>query len=125
LDSQNYIVGWCAITTLGKFDYRKGGHLILWKLKLVIQFPPAWTFLIPSAYLKHGNTDIGPNETRYSFTQYTAGGLFRFVEDGFKLRSCMTQSELEDVEKRQREISRQNLNMYSTLEELKEMYAGS
>ncbi|THU75674.1 hypothetical protein K435DRAFT_880363, partial [Dendrothele bispora CBS 962.96] len=81
LDYLNYIAGWCGITNFGRFDYRKGGHFVLWDLKLVLEFPPGWTILIPSAYLRHSNTAIGPNETRYSFTQYTVGAIFRYVED--------------------------------------------
>ena len=46
---------------------------------------PGSTILIPSALITHYNIDILEGETRYSVTQYTAGGLFRFVEHGFKL----------------------------------------
>ncbi|KAK0225736.1 hypothetical protein IW262DRAFT_1446677 [Armillaria fumosa] len=84
-DSGNLPFSWCAITALGQFNPKKGGHLILWDLKLVIEFPPGSTILIPSAVLQHSNTTIGHGETRYSFMQYTAGGLFRWVDDGFQL----------------------------------------
>jgi hypothetical protein len=40
--------------------------------------------LIPSAILRHSNVGIGPNERRYSFTQYSAAGLFRWVSNGFR-----------------------------------------
>ncbi|KAJ7678299.1 hypothetical protein DFH06DRAFT_1317081 [Mycena polygramma] len=36
LDFANLAWGWCAITALGDFDPDKGGHLILWDLKLII-----------------------------------------------------------------------------------------
>jgi hypothetical protein len=75
------------VTALGAFDYKKGGHLILWDCHLVIEFPPGCTILLPSAILMHSNTSILPKETRYSFTQYTAGGLFRWVENGFQKSS--------------------------------------
>ncbi|KAJ7861332.1 hypothetical protein B0H13DRAFT_2568122 [Mycena leptocephala] len=71
-DFANLAFGWCAITALGNFDYTKGGHLILWDCKLILEFPPGTTVLIPSAALFHSNIPIG--ERRYSFTQYTAGG---------------------------------------------------
>ena len=83
-DPGNLPFGWCAITALGNFDSKRGGHLILWDLYLVIEFPPGATILIPSASLRHGNTAIQAGETRYSFTQYTAGGVFRWVEQGFQ-----------------------------------------
>lgn len=83
-DSSNLLFGWCTITALGKFDPRLGGHIVLWDLKLVINFPPGSTILIPSTILRHSNTTIRHNERRYSFTQYTAGGLFRWVDYGYQ-----------------------------------------
>ncbi|KAK7451767.1 hypothetical protein VKT23_012446 [Stygiomarasmius scandens] len=118
LDFQNYVHGWCSITALGSFDYQQGGHLVLWDLGLIIQFPPGSTILIPSAYLWHSNTRIAPAESRYSFTQYTAGGLFRYAEDGGRVRKHMSPSELMDVKKQYRKLARQGLSMYSTLDEL-------
>ncbi|KAJ7181980.1 hypothetical protein C8R46DRAFT_1027784 [Mycena filopes] len=53
-------------------------------VKLVVEFPPASTCAIPSAVVEHGNTPLAPNETRYAMTQYAAGGLFRYMEYGFK-----------------------------------------
>lgn len=38
----------CAITTLSDYDPKAGGHLVLWDLKLVIEFPPGSTILILS-----------------------------------------------------------------------------
>jgi hypothetical protein len=83
-DPANVPYGWCAITALGPFDPTRGGHLVLWDLKLVIEFPPGSTILIPSATLRHSNVAIQPGEKRFSFTQYTAGGLLRWVEHGFQ-----------------------------------------
>ncbi len=74
MDSRNLPFSWCAITMLGRFNPQKGGHFVLWDLKLVIEFPLGSTILIPSAVLCHSNTAISRKETRYSFTQYTAGG---------------------------------------------------
>ncbi|KAF7288267.1 hypothetical protein HMN09_01411400 [Mycena chlorophos] len=84
LDLLNLAWGWCFITA-GDFDPKKGGHLILWDLKLFIRFPAGATIAIPSALLRHSNTSIQQDETRYSFTQFAAGGLFRFVENRFQL----------------------------------------
>ncbi|KAJ7170395.1 hypothetical protein C8R43DRAFT_876069 [Mycena crocata] len=84
LDFANLAWGWCAITALGKFDPDIGGHLILWDLRLVIRFPPGSTILLPSALIRHSNVAIRPHERRCSFTQYTAGGLFRWISNGFK-----------------------------------------
>jgi len=83
VDFANLSFGMCAVTALGDFDPKKGGHLVLWDCGLVIEFPPGSTILIPSAAMAHSNTTISVDERRYSFTQYTAGGLFRWVENGF------------------------------------------
>ncbi|EIW53632.1 uncharacterized protein TRAVEDRAFT_40200 [Trametes versicolor FP-101664 SS1] len=83
-DHLNLPSGWCSITALGDYDPTAGGHLILWDLRMVIEFPPGSTILIPSAILQHSNTAISDNEYRYSFTQYTPGGLFRWVACGFR-----------------------------------------
>ncbi|KAJ6459298.1 hypothetical protein C8R45DRAFT_1221437 [Mycena sanguinolenta] len=83
LDFGNLAWGWCAITALGSFDADRGGHLILWDLKMVIRFPAGATILIPSAILRHSNVPVQRHEMRSSFVQYTAGGLFRWVRNGF------------------------------------------
>ncbi|KAF7305855.1 hypothetical protein HMN09_00739500 [Mycena chlorophos] len=93
LDLLNLAWGWCFITALGKFDPNRGGHLILWDLKRFIRFPPGATIAIPSALLRHSNVSIQQDETRYSFTQFAAGGLFQFVENGFRLNDSAVQIE--------------------------------
>ncbi|KAF8163967.1 hypothetical protein BJ912DRAFT_864508, partial [Pholiota molesta] len=72
-DFANLPFGWCAITALGDFDPSQGGHLVLWSLKLIVEFPPGSTILVPSAAIPHSNIPIGRRETRYSFTQFSAG----------------------------------------------------
>ncbi|KAI0039505.1 hypothetical protein FA95DRAFT_1504082, partial [Auriscalpium vulgare] len=83
-DFKNIPYGWCAVTALGDFDHTKGGHLIIWELKLVIEFPAGSTILLPSAILTHSNTPIQEGETRQSFTQYCAGDLVRWQAYGYR-----------------------------------------
>jgi hypothetical protein len=119
----NLPFGWCAVTSLGKFDHTKGGHLVLPDLKLVIEFPSGATILLPSATLCHANVPVQSHETRASFAQFCAGGLFRFVETGF-----MTEKVLRKKDKK--EYSRisglkkmrwkQGLALLSTLSDLQE-----
>lgn len=85
-DHMNYAPGWCSIMALGDYDYTKGGHIVLWDLKIVIPFPPGAVIFIPSAILRHSNTTVSPGEKRMSFTQFSAGSLFRWVDCG-----CQTQ----------------------------------
>ena len=72
-DHGNAAYFWCPITALGNNDPTKGGHLILFDLQLIIEFPPGSTILIPSGILCHGNTPIQDHKTCMSFTQYSAG----------------------------------------------------
>ncbi|KAF6755712.1 hypothetical protein DFP72DRAFT_1067515 [Ephemerocybe angulata] len=83
-DHANLPYGLCGITALGDFDADKGGHLVLWELKLIIRFPPGSTILIPSSIVTHSNIAVSQSEDRFSFTQYAAGDLFRWVENGFQ-----------------------------------------
>jgi len=83
-DFGNLAFGLCAITALGNFDPTKGGHLILWELGLVIEFPPGSTILLASAIISHSNVLIGKEERRYLVAQYSASALFRWVDNGFQ-----------------------------------------
>ncbi|TFK87317.1 hypothetical protein K466DRAFT_491087 [Polyporus arcularius HHB13444] len=82
-DHLNIPTGWCAVVALGDFNADEGGHLILWDLNLMIRFPRGAAIFLPSALLTHSNTIVPEGQRRYSFTQYTAGGLARWVECGF------------------------------------------
>ncbi|KAJ7126502.1 hypothetical protein C8R43DRAFT_958011 [Mycena crocata] len=86
-DLLNLPFGWCAVLALGRFDPRKGGHLVLWDLKLVIEFPAGATILFPSATISHSNIPVQDGDERASFTQYTSGGLMRYVDNGFRTES--------------------------------------
>ncbi|KAJ8474221.1 hypothetical protein ONZ45_g16025 [Pleurotus djamor] len=99
-DVCNLAWGWCAVTALGNYDYRKGGHLVLWDFELVIEFPPGYTILIPSASVYHSNTPIAPHESRYSVTQYTGGEVFRWVKNGFQMEKDVPPSTPEEKLKR-------------------------
>ncbi|KAJ7023219.1 hypothetical protein C8F04DRAFT_970386, partial [Mycena alexandri] len=83
-DFLNLVHGLCPVTSAGKFDHKLGGHIYLGQLRLVIEFPSGATAIIPSGCVDHGNTPIQANETRFSITQFAAGGLFRWVEYGFQ-----------------------------------------
>ncbi|KIY47958.1 hypothetical protein FISHEDRAFT_16875, partial [Fistulina hepatica ATCC 64428] len=121
-DSQNIPYGWCAITALGYFNHLLGGHLVLWDLKLVIQFPPGSTILIPSAVVEHSNTTIARHETRYSITQFSAGGLFRWVDQGFQLQddflTSLSEEERDAYMQRHSQHWAEGLGYFSTLDEI-------
>ncbi|KAI0677450.1 hypothetical protein C8Q78DRAFT_1065988 [Trametes maxima] len=83
-DAANDPCNWCHIVPFGQFDPKKGGQLVIFEAKLVIEFPPGSNALLPSAIFTHANVPIQPHEQRQSFTQYCAGGLLRWVECGFR-----------------------------------------
>lgn len=94
-DHLNLPGGFCSITALGSYNPTQGGHLILWDLNLIIEFPPGTTILVASAVIAHSNLPVSGGETRMSFTQYSAGALFRYVDDGFRLRKNLAPVEKE------------------------------
>ncbi|THU86931.1 hypothetical protein K435DRAFT_822037 [Dendrothele bispora CBS 962.96] len=120
-DAKNTAHGMCAVTALGSFNPKLGGHLVLWDLKLLIEFPPGCTILLPSALLCHSNTSVQAHETRYSITQYTAGGIWRWLDSGgqtevnLKLNNPEEWQELQTRKQGRRE---RVLDMFSTLEEI-------
>jgi hypothetical protein len=86
----------------------------LFDIKKFIRFPPGSLILIPSALMRHGNTPIQAGDQRLGLTQYAAGGLFRWVENGFCRavdadRATRTRMELENGERYER-----LLDLYST-----------
>jgi len=81
-DLKNLSWGWCSVTSMGTYNPKEGGHLVLWDLKLAVEFPPYSTILIPSAILMHSNTSIGERETRLTITQYSSSGLYAWSAYG-------------------------------------------
>jgi hypothetical protein len=103
-DFANKADGMCLIGALGRFDPDKGGHLVLWDYDLIVRFPPGCSILIPSAVVTHSNTPIQAGEERFSLIQYCAGGLFRWVANGFQTDlSWRASATAEDVVNREEE----------------------
>ena len=121
-DYGNLAFGWCCITALGDYDYTRGGHLILWDLKLVIEFPPGATILIPSSTIHHSNARIQAGEHRYSITQYSAGGLFRWVDNNFQaIKNHHSSMAPDDISSLLEHLSSQldhGLSLYSNVDEI-------
>jgi hypothetical protein len=72
--------------------------------------------------LRHSNVAIQKGEERYSFTQYTAGGLFRWVDHGFQKEEDYYSSPSEE-EMVVEEIAKQRrwtmgLGLFSTVDDL-------
>ncbi|KAJ7621788.1 hypothetical protein DFH06DRAFT_991468 [Mycena polygramma] len=120
-DVLNLAFGWCAVQALGCFDPRKGGHLVLWDLKLVIEFPAGALILLPSATIAHSNVPVQDGDERASFTQFSAGGIFRYIDNGCQTVEELAQSNPEEYERlADLRASRweKGLDLLSTLDEL-------
>ncbi|KAJ6455101.1 hypothetical protein C8R47DRAFT_996960, partial [Mycena vitilis] len=92
-DLLNLAHGLCPITSGGNYNPKTSGHLYVKQFKAIFEFPPGATILITSGCVDHGNTPIQEDETRYSITQFAAGGLFRWVTYGFQTaKSLLTQA---------------------------------
>ncbi|KAJ7640924.1 hypothetical protein B0H17DRAFT_1216484 [Mycena rosella] len=101
---------WCAVT----FNLGPG------------PFPPGTTILIPSAAIFHSNIPISDNEHRYSFTQYTAGGIFRWIENGFQSSEAylasLSKKEQEEEESLGKLRAKYGVGLLSTVAELEALY---
>jgi len=124
-DSNNLVFGCCSITALSEFDPAASSHIILWECGLIVTFPPGSTILIPSACISHSNTAIQSHKSRYSFTQYSAGGLFRFIKHNFLQNdvfwASLNKEEQAVEEEKDRNQLEWGLSLFSTLEALQAM----
>ncbi|KZT31854.1 hypothetical protein SISSUDRAFT_974765, partial [Sistotremastrum suecicum HHB10207 ss-3] len=87
VDTKNLVSGLCLIFVFGLFDFKKGGHLVLHEAELILEAPHGSILIIPSAALTHENIALllgAGKEERYVFTMYSAGGLFRYRDHGWK-----------------------------------------
>ncbi len=125
-DYKNLAYGLCHITAIGDFNPKLGGHLILWELGLLIEFPPGSSILIPSGLISHGNTDLQVGEKRFSVIQYSAGGLFRWVEYGYRTWPQYRKEEPTEAARVWKERPRrwkEAISLFSNLSELAERVA--
>ncbi|THV07166.1 hypothetical protein K435DRAFT_742811 [Dendrothele bispora CBS 962.96] len=81
----NLSFGRCGIFACGNYNYKKSGHVVLWDLGLVIEFPPGTVVFIPDALLLYSTTKISTtttSETRSLIMLYSDAALFRWVHNG-------------------------------------------
>lgn len=123
-DPQNDAAACCAITAGGDYNPALGGHLILWDLGLIIEFPPGSTILIPSALFRHSNVPVQKGETRVSFTQYTAGGIRRWLEYGGRTEDAFAAEDPEEFARMMEERPRRWEKVLSTFNTLAELKSG-
>jgi hypothetical protein len=94
--------------------------------KLVIEFPPGRSIIIPSACITHGNLPISKLENHISMTQYTAGGLVRWLDYRCRLAAAFRKDDRrgkEVIDGKGDERWKAGIAMYSTVAELKEFWS--
>jgi hypothetical protein len=95
---------------------------VLWDLKRVVEFPPGSTIHMPSAAIEHSNVPIQTHEDRCSFTQYSAGGLFRWVDHGFqketKYKATISPENFQEEQVRMEAQRKLGLSLFSSFDEL-------
>ncbi|KAI0310320.1 hypothetical protein OF83DRAFT_1155560 [Amylostereum chailletii] len=117
-DTENLPTRWCSITALGNFDPKRGGHLVLHTLRMVVEFPPNSVASILSSTVVHSNTAIQPGESRWSITSYTAGALFHHAEC-----NCMLEPDFVVLyPERYQEMQMGMIGLFSKVEELAQDY---
>lgn len=115
----------CAIHALGRYDYKKGGHLILWDWKVVIEFLPGTTILIPSAAVAHGNTPLADpeNEERKSFTQYVPGGIVRWWSYGYRTEEQVKEQDPEEWRRLKKAADERWKSAYGMFSKVNELHS--
>ncbi|KIK52537.1 hypothetical protein GYMLUDRAFT_180009, partial [Collybiopsis luxurians FD-317 M1] len=121
-DSKNDIRVPCAVTSGGNYNWKLGGHLVLWDFKVILEFPPGATILLPSALLRHSNIPVGAGETHVSVMQYTAGGIQWWLEYGGRTEEAFAAEDPEGYAKMLSTCNdcwKEALAKFCTLDELK------
>ncbi|KAJ7217556.1 hypothetical protein C8J57DRAFT_1254978 [Mycena rebaudengoi] len=84
----NLAFGWCAITALGYFDYMKGGHLILWDCKLILEFPLAQRFSFPVQPYSTPTYPLQMESCAFLSLNTPQGAYFDGFSMGFKMKKA-------------------------------------
>lgn len=89
--------------------------------KIVFEFRPGDVLIMMSAIITHGTAPLRRDETRMSWTCFTAGGLFRWHAAGGRLVSELTEDEYAEYLKRSEVLFAEAWDALHTIEELQEM----
>ncbi|KAJ7040212.1 hypothetical protein C8F04DRAFT_906840, partial [Mycena alexandri] len=73
---------WSVLVALGNFVARLGGHIILWDLGFVVQFPAGSSILLPTGLIRYSFVKVREGETRYSVVQFAGSGVTHWLQNG-------------------------------------------
>ncbi|KAJ7260386.1 hypothetical protein B0H12DRAFT_1201678 [Mycena haematopus] len=111
-DHANLAFGWCAITALGKPP-----HFV--DCKLILEFPPGATILIPSAAIFHSNIPIADHEPAI----LSRNTLPRGFQSEEAYTATLTPAQIEEERLLGLKRAVEGVDCYSTLDELKSRVA--
>ncbi|KIO18603.1 hypothetical protein M407DRAFT_83752, partial [Tulasnella calospora MUT 4182] len=121
-DSPNTVTGICLDWLLGLYDARRGGQLVLHEPRKILALDPGRVILFPSALLTHETIPIAKGEWRSGMTGYAAGGLWRFIAQGFATRGASeataSPEELEQHDRQGPQRWKVGLDRFKTLPQL-------
>jgi hypothetical protein len=122
-DFQNLSYGLCAVLVLGRFDFTKGGHLVLHEASQVVETCEGSIILFPSSCVTHENLPVLLGESRFSIVWYSAGGLWRWKDNGMQSEEKRAQNDPAGYEVykhagTQRGRWLQGCSLYSSVQEL-------
>lgn len=115
----------CWVKSGGRFDARRGGHVVIHEGRVIVSLPSGCGLLLPSACTTHENIPVGEGETRYSLTGYMAGNLVQHVDQGFRGQTEWGERDPEGYSAyKADELNRwaRGVAMFKTVEELKELF---
>ncbi|THH26441.1 hypothetical protein EUX98_g7741 [Antrodiella citrinella] len=85
VDLMNLVFGVCCILPFGTFNPRTSAQVVLIEPQVIIELGPGDLFFFPSASIHHESIPLAHgDELRKSMIFYSAGGLFRWVKQGFQ-----------------------------------------
>ncbi|KAJ7891053.1 hypothetical protein B0H13DRAFT_1887382 [Mycena leptocephala] len=124
LSNPSYIRNFLAnFSTFTATTYNFGSNTITFSTIDALNLAWGWcAILILSTLLRHSNVPIQPGESRYSFTQFTAAGIFRWVHNGFRTDKAWTAgaSRAEKIQRAAANTTRrtEGFKMFSTWDDL-------
>ncbi|KAF8137749.1 hypothetical protein K438DRAFT_1639164 [Mycena galopus ATCC 62051] len=107
----------CSVFFCAAFNFGPN----VWDLKLVVEFPAGALILLPSATIAHSNVPVQPGEERASFTQFSASGIFRYVDNNFQTAEGLQEGDPEAYARMMEAKAARwehGLKLLSTLDEL-------
>ncbi|KAJ6458990.1 hypothetical protein C8R45DRAFT_1109694 [Mycena sanguinolenta] len=75
--------GWQVLTSLGDYDSRFEGRLVLWEHRKMVTFPPGSTFFCPTG-MNYSFTTVSGKPSQMLISQTFHNDLHHFVANGFQ-----------------------------------------